>query len=96
MHTKHPTKSIPVLRLPSLLIKNNVSKFVAAGTVPPPSGHSLTPETLELCVVRNGFALIVHPLRCNSCHCFKSLGEKKVYLNYMNKKQKGIRTGMEY
>lgn len=67
MYTKHPTKSIPVLRLRSLLIKTYVSKFVAEGTVPPPSGHSLTPGTLEPCVARrNGFALIAHPLRCNS------------------------------
>lgn len=41
--TKHPKKSLPILHLPSLLIKSYVSEFVALGTVPPPSG----PETLE-------------------------------------------------
>lgn len=30
--------------------KTDVSKLMSLGTVPPPSGQNITPETLKLCV----------------------------------------------
>lgn len=42
---------MPVLRLPSLADKGTMSRgFISPGTVPQPSGHGLTPETLKRCV----------------------------------------------
>lgn len=53
---------MPILHLPSLADKNTyVSQLVSWGTVPPASGHSLTPGTLKPSVAMvNGSALIVY------------------------------------
>lgn len=39
---------MPVLCLKSLA--DRYLKAMSLGTVPPPSGHNITPETLKLCV----------------------------------------------